>query len=435
MKKFMTLIICFVLVISAISFGGCTSNKITVLPSNPSHSTDGSLKTSEILTSKVFMSLGKITTFSTDSDVYLERIISAEVIPNNATNKLVDYSVNWKSDAQLKNADVSEYVRVIQDSEGSLTAKVRCYKSFGKDKIIITCKTRDGEKTATCEVSYQGLATEMNITSSNGLSVSNSSARGDYYNLYTGKDYNFTVSLTDFFGNEVDKSNLEFEYGSVGEVSTYYVNPSDGSSSYSCFTENNYKLMDGVGSYCISMPIVGGDSSYGSLESWREKNGASKFSNVSFSDGLLKISPITTVEYSYISYDEDFVFSVLNSDVSSNVFSNIKNYFNYVSVENPDGSSGFKYFKIPSSTKVSHYVPMDNEYYYWVNGGAGKANSVYDSELGFYKFGFSSNSKKLSNAYFYVTVTDSVSGLSQTIKYWNCASVQNVKLNLSNFSF
>ena len=96
----------------------------------------------------------------------ISKRISATIYPENATNKSVTYTVEWHPDAERSAENVLDYVEVIQDSEGSLGANVYCYKAFGSDKIIITVTTIDGGLSDTCTVTYAGIASTMTVSES-----------------------------------------------------------------------------------------------------------------------------------------------------------------------------------------------------------------------------------------------------------------------------
>lgn len=84
---------------------------------------------------------------------YIEVMLQATVLPEDATNKAVDWSVAWADGSD--NSDLSEYLTVTPERDGSTIASVRCYKAFDK-KINVIVTTRDGGFTALCVVSYVG---------------------------------------------------------------------------------------------------------------------------------------------------------------------------------------------------------------------------------------------------------------------------------------
>lgn len=90
--------------------------------------------------------------------------IEAYVYPDTAENKAVDFSVAWGTAPEHGSEPVTNYLTVTPDSDGSTLATVSCKKAFGNDKIIITVTTRDGGYTATCTVSFVGIASSITIT-------------------------------------------------------------------------------------------------------------------------------------------------------------------------------------------------------------------------------------------------------------------------------
>lgn len=88
-----------------------------------------------------------------DEENYVEVILRATVLPVDATNKNVDWTAVWADGSD--SSDLSEYLTVTPESDGSTIASVRCYKAFDK-KINVIVTTRDGGFTAVCVVSYVG---------------------------------------------------------------------------------------------------------------------------------------------------------------------------------------------------------------------------------------------------------------------------------------
>ena len=89
--------------------------------------------------------------------------IKATVIPDDASNKAVDFSVEWGYATVHKDEAVTDFVTVTQEYNGSVNATVSCKKAFDTDKIIVKVTTREGGFTAKCTVTFLGVATSMNI--------------------------------------------------------------------------------------------------------------------------------------------------------------------------------------------------------------------------------------------------------------------------------
>ena len=77
---------------------------------------------------------------STES-VYVSQTVTATINPSTVVDKYVTWSVAWATDAPLKNSDISEYIKVTDESQGNLTATVNCYKSFKGSKAILDRKS------------------------------------------------------------------------------------------------------------------------------------------------------------------------------------------------------------------------------------------------------------------------------------------------------
>ena len=141
--------------------------------------------------------------------------IEAYVYPESAANKEVDFSVTWGNAPTHGSEKVTNYLTVTPDSDGSTTATVSCKKAFGDDTIIITVTTREGGYTATCTVTFTGIASGIEITSSTATKKS-TSARGEYYELGTSKTYTFDIGLTNAFDHAAGKPCRSCEHYSSG---------------------------------------------------------------------------------------------------------------------------------------------------------------------------------------------------------------------------
>ena len=79
--------------------------------------------------------------------------IEAYVYPESAANKAVDFSVAWGNAPTHGSEQVSNYLTVTPDSDGSTMATVSCKKSFGDDTIVITVTTaRADTRRPACDV-------------------------------------------------------------------------------------------------------------------------------------------------------------------------------------------------------------------------------------------------------------------------------------------
>ena len=115
----------------------------------------------------------------------LQKTLTATVTPATASNKLVDWDIEWADGYTLET--VTAYVTVTPTSDGSTTATVTCKKPFNGE-ILITVTTREGGYQANCTVTYLGTPTEMNITSS----IPETDGE---YRLGIGDNYTFNIEL------------------------------------------------------------------------------------------------------------------------------------------------------------------------------------------------------------------------------------------------
>ena len=159
--------------------------------------------------------------------------IEAIVYPDDAANKEVDFSVAWGNAPTHGSETVTDYLTVTPDSDGSRLATVSCKKPFGDDTILITVMTRDGGFTAVCTVSFVGVASGIEITSSTATKTS-SSERGEYYELGTGKTYTFDIALSNVF-DDVSSDLSVTEIGGYGSL--YFGNGSFNDGGYLNYTE------------------------------------------------------------------------------------------------------------------------------------------------------------------------------------------------------
>ena len=283
--------------------------------------------------------------------------IEAYVYPESAANKEVDFSVAWGNAPTHGSEQVSNYLTVAPDSDGSTTATVSCKKSFGDDTIIITVTTREGGYTATCTVTFTGIASGIEITSSTATKKS-TSERGEYYELGTSKTYTFNIGLTNAFN-------------------------------------------DAAGN--LSVTEIGGE-------------GNMYFGNGSYNDGGY-INFTDMVQKSIGEFADDFITSATISGNTLTVKTGSKILENYYSSYGPD-----EYF-ITDIYYDRYVVEMNDDW------------SIKDSSDTFRNQNAKSNAQNIGSCYFYVTVKDSISGLTETVRLWLVSSVNGVALSQTELEF
>ena len=139
----------------------------------------------------------------TASEQSVEVQIEAYVMPENATNREVDFSIAWGEGAQRSAEPVTNYVTVTPQSDGSRIATVACLQGFGDDTILITVTTRDGGFQATCTVTFEGTPSSLKF-------------------VYNNTEYSSTSEIT-LRANEEYSIGLQLE-GELGEVGEKFGN-------------------------------------------------------------------------------------------------------------------------------------------------------------------------------------------------------------------
>ena len=292
------------------------------------------------------------------SDESVDVRIQAYVRPDDAVNKEVDFSVAWGNAPTHGGEQVSNYLTVTPDSDGSTMATVSCKKSFGDDTIIITVTTREGGYTATCTVSFTGIASGIEITSSTATKKS-TSARGEYYELGTSKTYTFNIGLTNAF-DDVASDLTVTEIG--GEGMMYFCNGYYNDGGFLVCDETFQKDLGEIASKFITSATISGNTLT-----------------------VKTSSKILENYYDHSAPDEYYITEIL--------------YDRYV-VEVKDDLSGYK-----------------------------EAGDSFNNQNAKY------NAEHIGSCYFYVTVKDNISGLTETVRLWVVSSVSGVSLSKAELEF
>lgn len=159
--------------------------------------------------------------------VYVSQTVTATINPSTVVDKYVTWSVAWATDAPLKNSDISEYIKVTDESQGNLTAIVNCYKSFKGSKAILTCTTRQGGKTGTVDIVYEGVPSSMVINAPSGVTKYNL-GKDSVDLLYAGKTYSLNLAMDNVF-HDVGTNFNDFDVTITGvgtvQWADYVINP------------------------------------------------------------------------------------------------------------------------------------------------------------------------------------------------------------------
>lgn len=143
---------------------------------------------------------------TTESTAYVSQSVTATITPTTVVDKYVTWSIAWASDAPLKNSNISDYIKITDESQGNLTATVNCYKAFKGSKAVLTCTTRQGNKTATIDVVYEGVPSSMTINSPSDVTKYNL-GKDSVDLLYVGKSYSLNLAMDNIFHSVGSKFN------------------------------------------------------------------------------------------------------------------------------------------------------------------------------------------------------------------------------------
>lgn len=179
----------------------------------------------------------------------VSKTITATVLPATASNKAVDWSVEWGA---TNSTNVTDYVTVTPDSDGSTNATATCHQAFSGN-IIVTVTTRESGYSASCVVSFVGIPTDMSISG-------NVAPSGDAYSLGVGQTYTFNVAMTNPF-NSVGAAynNVSCTLGAVGSINVGYMEHYNASGTDVWYeTSNKVLTLDSIKDSFISTSYVNG---------------------------------------------------------------------------------------------------------------------------------------------------------------------------------
>ena len=186
------------------------------------------------------------TTYAANGQQTVSKVITATVMPVDAPDKSVDWSIKWCTPIEGK--DISEYLTLTPESDGSLTATITALKGFEGGSAYVTATTRVGGFTATCLIMYDGKPESLSFTH-NGKEITNTGT----VNLTAGTTNEITLNLKNTLG-AVGSKYGDFEIvkvqgqGRFTLTKQYIINGSVSSTSEVVFNleEGVYKYKDEV---------------------------------------------------------------------------------------------------------------------------------------------------------------------------------------------
>ena len=150
-------------------------------------------------------------------DGTVSKTLTATVLPADAPNKAVDWSVSWASDAPLKDKAIGDYLTVTPASDGALTATVTCKKSFRGSVAYVKVVTREGKFEATSMITFEGVPSSLSVNTT-GLSTGTGNDLFQYMVPTNGAS--LAIDLTNVFGDvgESYYNNLTFTTSAFGKI-------------------------------------------------------------------------------------------------------------------------------------------------------------------------------------------------------------------------
>lgn len=156
----------------------------------------------------------------------VSKTLTAYVYPEDAKNKAVDWTIEWLDTEETK--DISDYLTLVPDSDGSATAQLTCLQAFDGEALV-TVTSREGAFFDTCRVLFVGNPSSVNV-SCDALSLKSGSF-GTYYEIGAGNSYTFNITPDNVFGTVGAECTYTFEvkgHGSFKTQTQYYYTVNDG---------------------------------------------------------------------------------------------------------------------------------------------------------------------------------------------------------------
>ncbi len=177
----------------------------------------------------------------------VSQTLTATVLPADAPDKSVDWSIKWAPDAALKDKKLSDYITLVPASDGALTATVTCKKSFRGSVVLVTVTTRSGGYTASCVISYEGVPSSMTVAESPHGTVD---VTGIGFVRAIKKVYGsdgttkFAIKLDNVFGDVGDSYYNQYELSKVTSFGQIILDTMSEGRNGSSFTGTNEKTID-----------------------------------------------------------------------------------------------------------------------------------------------------------------------------------------------
>ena len=248
------IVLLFVGVISALAVA--INNKPVEAKLDNSKNTDSSELSFEADDGPIFLSMSAPRYATTSSNaVGVSYDVTATLNPSNVENKLVDWKIEWSADAALKDKAITDYFTLIPTSDGALTAKLTCKKSFRGSSAILSATSRDSGVVGTCTVTFSGKPANMDI----GVSGIGTQSRGKLtgvLQLKRGQTYTQAITLSNVF-NDVGSEYGNYTITLTG-VGSFVKGTFRTTATQESWSEETTVTLDSVKSNFISAKIENG---------------------------------------------------------------------------------------------------------------------------------------------------------------------------------
>lgn len=161
-------------------------------------------------------------------------VVTATITPATASNKKVDWSLSWKNPSSIwaNGKNVTDYVSVTPDSDGSLTATVKALKAFS-EQIILTCTARENANIkSTCSIDYSKKIVDIAVSiqkDGSAVEALEWTNDGNTYDIVLDTtfsegtveysyNYNYTLEATDTFISSVQQTYLGSFNGETTQI-------------------------------------------------------------------------------------------------------------------------------------------------------------------------------------------------------------------------
>lgn len=156
----------------------------------------------------------------------VSKTLTAYVYPEDAKNNAVDWTIEWLDTEETK--DISDYLTLVPDSDGSATAQLTCLQAFDGEALV-TVTSREGAFFDTCQVLFVGNPATLSVDCDNLTEKTGSF--GKYYEIGASNTYTFDITHGNVFGTVGAECNYTFEvkgHGSFKTQTQYYYTVNDG---------------------------------------------------------------------------------------------------------------------------------------------------------------------------------------------------------------